>query len=149
MFRTSLLLALISLFLGAGFAPEASAQSVGFSIGKRTQRGSVELHVSSDGYGASYSRSCATPRFSPTGPRYSNTGYVNRGSTNHGYRGREYRGREYRRPYPVRRVWVPAHCHRDWIPARYETRYDSCGRPYRVCVSPGRYVTRCSHGTWR
>jgi hypothetical protein len=133
MTRTTILLALVPLFLGAGLAPEASAQSVSFSIGKQTRRGGFALHVGTEGFGASYarSRSCTPPRFSRTGhPGYSRRVVAPQ------------------RPYPVHRTWVPAHCHRRWEPARYETRHDPCGRSYRVLVREGRWVTTCRHGRW-
>lgn len=37
------------------------------------------------------------------------------------------------------RVWAPGASRKEWIEPVYETRYDSCGRPYRVLVSAGRW----------
>ncbi len=51
-----------------------------------------------------------------------------------------------------RRVWIPETKEKIWVEPIYETRYDSCGRPYRVLVCdgtwrvvvhPGHYETRC------
>jgi len=41
------------------------------------------------------------------------------------------------------RVLVPARHETVWEPAVYETRYDPCGRAYRVCVREGYYRTVC------
>jgi hypothetical protein len=40
-----------------------------------------------------------------------------------------------------RDVWVPGTCEKVWIEPCYETRYDACGRPYRVLVKPGHWTT--------
>ncbi len=42
------------------------------------------------------------------------------------------------------RVLVPARHETIWEPDVYETRYDHCGRPYRVCVRKGYYRTVCT-----
>lgn len=39
------------------------------------------------------------------------------------------------------RVWIPAEIREEYVPPVYGTRYDSCGRPYRVMLRPG-YVRR-------
>ena len=62
----------------------------------------------------------------------------------------------------TRRVWVPGCSRREWVPPVTVTRFDSCGRPYIVCVrtghwrtvrEPGRYETRVEiewvPGHWR
>lgn len=41
----------------------------------------------------------------------------------------------------VERVWVPGSCERVWIAPVHETRYDSCGRAYQVCVRAGFWDT--------
>jgi len=41
----------------------------------------------------------------------------------------------------VERVWVPGSCERVWIAPVYETRYDSCGRAFQVCVRAGFWDT--------
>ena len=50
-----------------------------------------------------------------------------------------------------RSVWVGGGTRRTWVPAVYETRYDGCGRAYRVLLRdgywrqvalPGRYERR-------
>jgi hypothetical protein len=46
----------------------------------------------------------------------------------------------------VQPVWVPPSTERVWVPAVYETRYDSCGRPVQVLVKPGGYETVCRPG---
>lgn len=57
----------------------------------------------------------------------------------------------------VERVWIPGSCDRVWIAPIHETRYDSCGRAYQVCVRagywdtiqrPGHYEDR-SRQVWR
>ena len=45
-----------------------------------------------------------------------------------------------------RKVWVPESKQKVWIPACYETRYDPCGLPYQVMVSPGRWDVVCTPG---
>lgn len=40
-----------------------------------------------------------------------------------------------------RQVWIPGTCEKLWIEPCYETRYDSCGRPYRVLVAAGHWTT--------
>lgn len=45
-----------------------------------------------------------------------------------------------------RRVWVPAAREKVWVDAVYSTRYDRCGRPYRVLVCPGRWTVRVHPG---
>ena len=44
------------------------------------------------------------------------------------------------------RVWVPGSVIQEWIPARYETRYDSCGLPQSYLVRAGFYTTRQNPG---
>lgn len=39
------------------------------------------------------------------------------------------------------KVWVPAKTNRVWYDPIYSTRYDSCGRPYRVLSKAGYYKT--------
>ena len=46
----------------------------------------------------------------------------------------------------TRSVWVPGRERREWVPARIETRFDFCGRPFTVCVSPGHWRTVCEPG---
>lgn len=50
-----------------------------------------------------------------------------------------------------RSVWVSGGTQRTWVPAAYQTRYDACGRTYRVLLRdgywrqvalPGRYERR-------
>ena len=76
-------------------------------------------------------------------------------TTIHYRHARDFEG--YRRATQVhvpRRVWVPAHheyrerevvirgaVHRRWIPARFEARYDSCGRRFQVQLSAGYWTT--------
>jgi hypothetical protein len=44
------------------------------------------------------------------------------------------------------RVWVEGGERREWIPARYETRHDECGRPYSVLVRQGYWRTERAPG---
>lgn len=46
----------------------------------------------------------------------------------------------------TRRVWVPGRTRREWVPPLYQTRFDSCGRPYTVCVRAGHWRTVCEPG---
>ncbi len=46
------------------------------------------------------------------------------------------------------RVWVPGSCRWVTYPARYEWRYDSCGRRYRVLCEPERRVLVEDPGYW-
>ena len=46
----------------------------------------------------------------------------------------------------TRQVWVEGRTRQVWFEAVYETRYDSCGRRYTVCVRPARYETVCEPG---
>ncbi len=48
----------------------------------------------------------------------------------------------------VERVWVPGSAQQVWIEPVYQTRYDSCGRPYQVCVRAGYWTTVQSPGHW-
>lgn len=41
----------------------------------------------------------------------------------------------------TRQVWVRGTTRREWVPARIETRWDWCGRPFKVCVRPGHWRT--------
>jgi hypothetical protein len=43
-------------------------------------------------------------------------------------------------------VWVPGFKEKVWVDAVYETRYDHCGRPYRVRVCDGRWTVRVHPG---
>lgn len=49
------------------------------------------------------------------------------------------------------KVWVQGYEERVWVQAIYETRIDSCGRPYTVCVQPARWENVCVPGRyeWR
>lgn len=49
------------------------------------------------------------------------------------------------------KVWVEGYTERVWVQAVYETRYDSCGRAYTVCVQPARWESVCVPGRyeWR
>lgn len=49
------------------------------------------------------------------------------------------------------KVWVPGYEERVWVQAIYETRVDSCGRPYTVCVRPAHWENVCVPGRyeWR
>lgn len=52
--------------------------------------------------------------------------------------------------YDVRceRVWIEG-CERQvWVEPCYETRWDSCGRPYRVQVRPGHWRPVRDPGRW-
>lgn len=40
-------------------------------------------------------------------------------------------------------VWTPGYYKTVHVPARYETRYDSCGNPYRILVEPA-----CTRRVW-
>jgi hypothetical protein len=46
----------------------------------------------------------------------------------------------------TRSVWIPGRMRREWVPARIETRFDSCGRPFTVCVQPAHWRTVCDPG---
>ena len=46
------------------------------------------------------------------------------------------------------KVWVPGYNERVHVPARYDTRNDRWGRPYRVCVSEAYYRDVWHPGTW-
>lgn len=47
-----------------------------------------------------------------------------------------------------RRVWREGYFRTVDIPAEYVTRYDDCGRPYRVCVRPARCERVFVQGCW-
>ncbi len=46
------------------------------------------------------------------------------------------------------RVWIAGACEQVWIQPVYETRWDSCGRPYQVCVRAGYWSTVQHPGHW-
>lgn len=48
-------------------------------------------------------------------------------------------------------VWVAGHTEKVWVPARYETWIDSCGRTHQRLVCPGRYelIQHAGHYEWR
>jgi len=46
------------------------------------------------------------------------------------------------------RVWVPGTCEQVYVQPIYETRRDSCGRPYQVCVRAGYWSTVQHAGHW-
>jgi hypothetical protein len=48
----------------------------------------------------------------------------------------------------VRRVFEPGRSVRVWVPPVYETRFDACGRPHRVLVTPGHHALRSEPGRW-
>ena len=46
-------------------------------------------------------------------------------------------------------VWVAGCDRRQWVPAVYSTRYDSCGRPVQVLVRNGYWTTVGTPGYYR
>lgn len=116
------------LSVGSSQAGAAPAGDVEIRLGKgRVHIGAVL------GVGASFgkrSRDCAPPVYQPVCP-------------------------------PPRRIWIPAYTEvihervfvpgferRVWVPARYETRIDPCGRRYTVEVCPGHWKVMCEPGRW-
>lgn len=131
----------LSLVLSAS---EAGAQEPGLSVGYH--------QASSNGqFGVHLQLGARAPRGHRRGAQYSSRhASYRRGSPTWTYQA----------PAP-RRVWMPGHyqvvqrkhwvpgSHRQvWVPARYETRYDWCGRRYTVLVSPGHYQTIQDPGHW-
>ena len=39
----------------------------------------------------------------------------------------------------MRKVWVEGHNRKVWVEPVYETRFDACGRPFRVLIAEGHY----------
>ncbi len=56
----------------------------------------------------------------------------------HGYHHASYR-RPHHVTYTYRTVHKPGYYEKRWVPPRYETRYDECGRPFQVLVCNGYY----------
>jgi len=137
MFSRSKLPAL-SLALCAVLAPASRADGFGISIFKNSRHGAISLGYS-------------------TGP---NSAWAPAPVYRTPYRHARWIPGHYR---TVReRVWVPGCVQRVWIEPRYGWRRDSCGRPFRGCISrghyemveqPGRYEFRDSKvwvdGFWR
>jgi len=48
-----------------------------------------------------------------------------------------------------RRVWTPGYYQGVQVPARYETRYDACGRPYQVLIEAGCTRQEWVPGCWK
>lgn len=100
-------------------APNADAQGLSVSFGKKTKHGGLALTYTT---GAKH---CAPVHIPP--PRVWVPGhYATR----------------------FEQVFVPGATQRVWVPPVYEWRYDACGRAYQACVQPGHYRTVCSPGRY-
>lgn len=118
MISRALILSVLTLAGGAGLAPSASAQEVDLHVGARI--GPAALRVSL-----------------PIGRS--------------AIRGHGHGDRRYERCSPrtyEKRVWVPASYRKVWVEPAYETRYDACGRRYRVLVREGHWRTVHEPGRW-
>jgi hypothetical protein len=51
--------------------------------------------------------------------------------------------------HETQRTWVPGYSERIWHPARFETRFDLCGRAFQVQVSSGHWTSVHHPGHWR
>ncbi len=112
--NAKLSIAALSLGFVAALAPAAPASDFGFSIGKKSKHGSLSFFYSNGG-----------PAYGHCAPSYlcaPKKAWV-RGHYEH----------------VPQNVWVPAEHRTVWVEARFETRYDSCGRPQKVCVAPGHW----------
>lgn len=117
--RLGYLLALSTL----GLAASAKAQGLTISYAKQTQHGNFALELSS----------AHIPTF---------------GATHHGW-GHHAPPRVWvagHYEYVMRRVWVPGTCTRVWIEPIFATRWDACGRAFRVCVREGYWDSVTSPG---
>ena len=116
-----LLQALLIAAAPAAMAPTASASDLDFGIGVQLgKRSSISVSVGNRGRGYGYGRRCAPKRVWVPG-RYE---------------------------IVTEKVWVPGRTRKVWCDPVYETRYDPCGRPYTVCVSPGRWTTVTDPGCY-
>lgn len=111
-------LACFALVALGALANSAQAQRVGLTLGAEGRHGSIALTLGSPAHRPSYA------------------GY-NRQVWIPGH-------------YATRceRVWIPGCARQVWQPERYEWRYDQCGRPYRVCVEIGRWITTHEPGRY-
>ena len=48
----------------------------------------------------------------------------------------------------TQRVWQPGVSKQVWVPPVYATKYDHCGNPYQVLVTPGHHKTVVEPGCW-
>ncbi len=119
--NAKLSIAVLSLGFLAALSSAASASEFGLSLGKKSKHGSLSFSYSTGGPAFGHASRICAPVYSECGPKKA---WV--------------RGHYENVP---QKVWVGGEHRTVWIEARFATRYDSCGRPERVCVAPGHWKT--------
>lgn len=124
-------LMLVAGVLVAGATTAVPADAGEGRVGIEVGRGGIEVHA--DWGDRDHDR--GRDRDHARGRRDHDRGRA-RGHARHVH-GRDCRFIEGRFEIRTVRVWIRATVREEYVPPVYGTRYDSCGRPYRVLIRPG------------